>query len=68
MSINSCPCKNGYFDNGSKIIFGYILIISKSYSYECIQNENNCISCNDAITFRYLFENNCLCNSNYFDN
>ena len=50
------------------IIFGYILIIFKTNSYECIQNENNCISCNDAITFRYLFENNCLCNSKYFDN
>ena len=50
------------------IILGFFLIIIKSNSYECMQNATNCISCNDEITFRYLFKNNCLCRKNYFDN
>ena len=49
-------------------LFLVIFYYFKSNSYECLQNANNCTSCNDAITFRYLFQNNCLCNNNYFEN
>ena len=61
LSINACPCNIGYFDNGTKVCepcdYSWLyLIIFKSNSYECLQNANNCISCNDETTFRYLLE------------
>ena len=37
-------------------------------SYECTNHSNNCSSCNNANTFRYLSGNSCLCSNHYFDN